>query len=358
MSIKIKLKPNVLDKLTFAKYATLLRVKIQKVKKLGTPIPCLIFTDHAFPDPKLKGKLLPLILIGDIPTVWNKLYKDRKKTDAKMGICSVAADQPTFSFEQQGGKKMKTDALKRMKLVLKQAKITSFEVTENIQDGEEEEGSPKPKTNPNVAAAAGAVVGGKQKVSPEEKKKKRKEKIVAKVKELLGIQGKELGKVLKDYKSQFKVIQSKVVPKLKSGRTNRKDLTKMRNIQKVRKDFMKKYSEANKKIQGKFSSAKAKIEKQELKLAKLSLSVKKNKSTMAQQIADSYFNKKKKRKATPDEVKLFQENLKKGITYRKVNEFSGDEKALHLKAVVQTLKLRGTKFKVEDTDKVFNKLAA
>ena len=63
MSIKIKLKPNVLDKLTFAKYATLLRVKIQKVKKLGKSVPCLIFTDHSFPDPKLKGKLLPLILI-------------------------------------------------------------------------------------------------------------------------------------------------------------------------------------------------------------------------------------------------------------------------------------------------------
>ncbi|MCH2042494.1 MAG: hypothetical protein MK212_00010 [Saprospiraceae bacterium] len=352
MSIKIKLKPNVLDKLTFAKYATLLRVKIQKVKKLGKSVPCLIFTDHSFPDPKLKGKLLPLILIGDVPTVWDKLYKDRKKADAKLGMCSVPADQPTFSFEQQGGKTMKPDALKRMRLVLKQAKITNFELSENIKDNDK--GNPSPK----VAAAAGAVAGGTPKANPEEKKKQKRAKKVAKAKEILGNQGKELGKVLKAYKAQYKVIQSKVVPKLKSGRTNRKDLTKMRSIQEVRKDFMKKFSEANKKIQGKFSSAKAQIEKQELKLAKLSLSVKKHKSTMAQQIADSYFNKKKKRKATEDEVKLFQENLKKGIAYRKVNEFKGEERTLHLKAVVQTLKLRGTKFKVEDTDKVYNKLAA
>ena len=345
MAIKIKLKPEMLGKLTFAKYTTLLRIKIQKIKKTNETVPCLVFTNHIFPDPKLAKRPLPLILIGEIPTIWNEQFKNHKKNGAKKGVCTIN-QEGAFVFVQESAA-MNEMSIKRMKVVLKQVKV-DLVIKETIQ---------AKQTEQKLDSASVLPGASKQQVSGK-KENQKKEKAIARAKKELMNQGKDLTAIVKKYKTQFEVIQKEVIPKLKSGSTNRNDSKKVIALRELRKQFIETFDQSHKKVQEKFSSVRSQIEKQKKELRQLSLAVKNKKKTMAQKIADFFFNKNEQRNATEMEVQLFQESLKEGFKYRKIKQLKGENKQLNIRAVVSTLKYRGTRFKVEDTDKVYEKITS
>jgi hypothetical protein len=348
--MKPKITPESLEGMKFADYRKLLYKELKRMKAAGTDMEFMMMTEYEFSD--FPGKKLPFLVIGKLASPWKKYYKTtakkRNPKDFSLGKCSfgeaVSGGLFEFKLEVNNGKINSRGEKALEKALLKKVKLKPV-VVENLQE-EEDTDTEENTTKEKVAATVASTAGKKKKTpSPEE---------IAALKE----QTKALKDSIDALKKNFEKVKEKVTKNLKKNKSGRKDLLAMRALQDSYKAFVESYDQADKKLKAKFAGAKKKLDEQNASFAKLALAVKLRKKSLAQKLADAFFQKKADRLANEDEIKMMQDSIKAALEYRKVKDLEGSEKKLNLKAVFATAKYKGPKFKAKHTDLVYNHLKA
>lgn len=333
--MKPKLQPEILEGLKFADYRKLFYKELKRMKAgfpEGEQTEYLMLSEFEFAD--LKGKKIPFIVVGTLGGSWGKFYKTEAKKrpnkDFSKGKVSFGATEgglQNFHFELNDGKLTAKHIKIAGKVLFKKVKL-SPQLSENVGAGEA-----------LAAAGAGAAAAKMQKA-----------------KEALEGQGKTLKEGLLKLKGEFLQVKKEVLPKFKAGKAGNKAIKQLKAAQAAFQTFKKDYEGAHKKVQAGFSTAFQQLEGQAKEMAKLALAVKKNKKSLAQELAEAYFMKKEKRAATEKEVAIMQQSLKNAIAYRKLD--SQDDRALQLKAIYLTAQHVGPFFTGENTDLVYQKMQA
>ncbi|EJF53900.1 hypothetical protein SapgrDRAFT_2224 [Saprospira grandis DSM 2844] len=331
--MKPKLQPEILQGLKFADYRKFFYKELKRMKAgfpQGEQTEYLMLSEFEFAD--LKGKKIPFIVVGTLGSSWGKFYKTEAKKrpnkDFSKGKVSFGATEgglQNFHFELNDGKLTAKHIKIAEKALFKKVKL-SPKLSENIGAGE-------------AVAVASATAAKMQKA-----------------KETLEKQGKTLKESLLQLKEEFLQVKKEVLPKFKVGKAGNKAIKQLKAAQAAFQTFKKDYNGAHKKVQAGFNSAFQQLEGQAKEMAKLALAVKKNKKSLAQELAEAYFMKKEKRTATEKEVAIMQQSLKNAIAYRKLD--SQDDRALQLKAIYLTAQHVGPFFTGENTDLVYQKMQA
>ncbi|WCL80457.1 hypothetical protein PPO43_10800 [Saprospira sp. CCB-QB6] len=337
--MKPKLQPEILEGLKFADYRKLFYKELKRMKDgfpQGEQTEYLMLSEFEFAD--LKGKKIPFIVVGTLGSSWTKFYKTEAKKrpnkDFSKGKVSFGATEnglQNFHFELNDGKLTAKHLKIADKVLFKKVKLNP-ELSENL--GAEEAVA---ATAATAAAGAGAAAAKMQKA-----------------KEALEGQGKTLKESLLKLKEQFLQVKKEVLPKFKAGKAGNKAIKQLKAAQAAFQTFKKDYEGAHKKVQAGFNSAFQQLEGQAKEMAKLALAVKKNKKSLAQELAEAYFLKKEKRAATEKEVAIMQQSLKNAIAYRQLD--GKDDRALQLKAIYLTAQHVGPFFTGENTDLVYQKM--
>lgn len=329
--MKPKLQPEILQGLKFADYRKFFYKELKRMKASfpqGEQTEYLMLSEFEFAD--LKGKKIPFIVVGTLGSSWSKFYKTEAKKrpnkDFSKGKVSFGATEgglQNFHFELNDGKLTAKHIKIAEKVLFKKVKLNP-QLSENVGAGE-------------ALAAAGAAK-------------------MQKAKEALEGQGETLKEGLLQLKEEFLQVKKEVLPKFKAGKAGNKAIKQLKAAQAAFQTFKKDYNGAHKKVQAGFNSAFQQLEGQAKEMAKLALAVKKNKKSLAQELAEAYFMKKEKRAATEKEVAIMQQSLKNAIAYRKLD--SQDDRALQLKAIYLTAQYVGPFFTGENTDLVYQKMHA
>jgi hypothetical protein len=327
----------------------------------NAPLDFILFGASKFSD--APGKALPFLMLGDIKKEgWEVYFKQtgakRKERDFAMGtayLSKKASGAIILNFEVKKGK-IKAKYLDLLdKALLKHLKIEANVVQDgglNDEDDDSSDSGAEEKTP--VSNPAPNANSANEKQDPKEQKKA---EAIAQQQAKMQAQAKDLNSYLATYKALYQSVKKEIVPKLEQG-TSRRDLIQIQNLTKAYDTFMMAFKAAHKSVQKTFASVKSELDKQRTEIAKVTKATQAKKQSLAQQLADAFFQKNAQRKAQTKEVELMQASLKAAIAYRKIESLSPEEKALHLKAISLTAQLRGPKFQPQDTDKVFAKLGA
>jgi hypothetical protein len=363
-----------LDKIKAAAYGKVLKINLTKNLKKGDTVPFTIILNHIYAgSTEAKSVKVPFFLLGDPKdgdTVW-KNFRDEKKGEGLkqkdftlVGTCTRQGDYLYLALNKSKGvKKITKKTLDNLGRLIKRVDpkltigITSKEDGTATSDGA-------------VAGAAGAAVGGDSKeektsdtTSGKQDKPKvteeKKEKLVQKYKEEKQDDAKKLGE---QFDELNKMTSSdgikKVTANIKRGRTTKKDLKAVKELNKVFSLTEKLYNGTAKQVQKKFKQLYKELVENKKKFYELSLATKQSKKSLAEILANSYYEKKQKRVATKDEVKDVQKIVKDVILMNKKRR----KKAKHdmlFKTTSFVLKKTGPKnFKVKYVNQILQKKVA
>lgn len=360
--LKPKILPEDIEGMSFIDYRKLFIKELKRMKSVcsepGSTTNFMMMTEWEFSD--FPGKEIPIIVIGDFKGTWDKYYKStarkRAQKDFAFGNCSFGKetqDGEEFNLEIRHGRIKSKGARALEKVLFKKVGLVLNIIEKGGADNEEEEIETEEPVA-KVGGAAATVTSKFGNAAKEEKKEKPKNK------EELIVMYQEQADMLKsaseEMKAKFATIKTEVAAKVKSGNIVRKDLLAVRDLQEAYKGFLDAYNNADLKMQSKFANAKKALDAQNKEFVKLALIVKGRKQTLAQQLADKFFNKKGGRIATTDEIKQMQASLKTALDYRQITLREGEEKQLNIKAVYLTAMLKGPAFMPTQTDVVYDKL--
>lgn len=343
--MKLQLKLDQLSRLDLAGCIRLLAANAKKIESSAEPVDVLIFAEHQYPDPKLKDKPFPLILIGEYSTEWKMEFNARKRKDASVGKCFVR--NGTIQLELTEGKPVRGEALKNLNLLVRQARL-ALEIKESIA---EEEGN---NTGANTSAPVTDNSSSKSNATedtPEVKEKK------VKAKEAVDKHAKKLAELLDSFREQFGDIKTKIVPNIEAGKATRADFVVIKKLNKCIESFGSILGKTHKQIKQAYNEAYTNMQAQQTMLAKLAKKIKSEKKSLAQTLADAFYLKNKGRAATDDEIEAMQANLKMAMEHHDLSDKRGEERQNVLKAIYATAQYRGAYFSMEDTDKVYEKIA-
>jgi hypothetical protein len=374
MAFKNPITVQQLSKIPIPTYGKTLKVILKNKFLDGETIPFLLILDHEYPKAnKAKNAKFPFFLLGepkDGMTKWKNFGEQEAKSgNGKKqkefmlgGTCTRQKDHLLLTFDSSKGKakkKIPNDVMKNLLKVLKS-------INPNLTIGTKDGGG----TEEEVATAAGASVGGdtkqdkKQETTPEKKEKpkvsdEQKEKLVNKYKEKKQDEAKELGKQFDELNTLSSSDSIKKVTKnIKKGRTTKKDLKAVKALNKVFSTTEKLYKGTAKQIQKKFEAPYKELTANKKKFYQLSLATKQSKKSLAETLANSYYEKKQKRAATEDEVKDIQKIVKDVILMNKKRRKKAKQ-ALLFKATSFVLKKTGPKnFKAKYVNQILQKKVA
>lgn len=362
--LKPKILPDDIEGLSFIDYRKMFIKELKRMKAAcsepGQTTNFMMLSEWNFPD--LPGKELPFIVIGDFRGTWEKYYKNtarkRSQKDFAFGNASFGKETQQgeeFNLEIRHGR-IKTKGARALdKVILNKIGLVSNVIEKGGADNEETESD---ETIANVAkngavtSALGAAFGNSAKPNRSKATSKDKAERIEDIK----AQTEELKKATEAIKAKFAVIKNEVSVKLKKGNLARKDLLAVRDLQNAYSAYLKTYENADPKLQEKFASAKKALDNQNKEFAKFALLVKAKKKTLAEQLADKFFEKNADREANKEEVEQMQKSLKAAIDYRQIAMREGNEKQLNLKAIYISAQMKGPAFKSTHTDRVYEKL--
>jgi hypothetical protein len=325
----------------------------------------MMITEWNFPD--LPAKELPFIVVGDFRGTWEKYYKKtarkRSQKDFAFGNASFGKDTQQgqeFNLEIRHGRIKTKGARAFDKVILSKVGLFVNVIEKGGAENEDAEFDTEAVEevgkNGAVTSAISANFGNSAKQTKEKAPKKEPSKNKEERIEDIKAQTAELKKATEDLKAKFAVIKKEVSGKVKSENLARKDLIAVRELQDAYTAYVEAYDNADPKLQEKFAAAKKALDNQNKEFAKLALVVKAKKKTLAEQLADKYFEKNGGREANKEEVEQMQQSLKTAIEYRQIAQRQGDEKQLNLKAIYITAQMKGPAFKGTHTDLVYEKL--
>jgi hypothetical protein len=374
MAFKNPITVQKLHKIKLPIYGKTLKV-ILKNKFLEGTVRFLMVLDHEYPGAdKVKNAKFPFLLLGDPMDGWVK-WKDfgaeaaksgggkKQKDFMRGGTCTREGDQLLLVFDKTIGKSTAPIG-PIMKKLTKLIKGINPKLTITTKEA--------PKTEEVAAGAAGAAVGGETvqdktsdtKTTPEQKEKpkvsdEQKDKLVNKYKEEKQDDAKKLGEQFDELNtmSSSDAIK-KVTANIKRGRTTKKDLKVVKELNKVFSTTEKLYKGTAKQVQQKFDKPYKELAKNKKKFYELSLATKQSKKSLAETIAHSYYENKQKRAATKDEVKDIQKIVKDVILMNKKRRKKAKQ-ALLFKATSFVLKKTGpNNFKAKYVNQILQKKVA
>jgi hypothetical protein len=366
--LKPKILPDDFEGLSFMDYRKMFIKELKRMKAAcsepGQTTNFMMISEWNFPD--LPGKELPFIVIGDFRGTWEKYYKNtarkRSQKDFAFGNASFGKETQQgeeFNLEIRHGR-IKTKGARALdKVILSKIGLFANVIDKGGADNEEAESDGAEATvakNGAVTAALGSTFGNSAKSNKEKAPKKEPAKNKEERIEDIKAQSVELKMATEEMKAKFAVIKNEVSGKVKKDNLARKDLLAVRELQNAYSAYVQAYENADSKLQEKFSAAKKALDKQNKEFAKLALVVKAKKKTLAEQLADKYFEKNGGRAANKEEVAQMQQSLKTAIDYRQISLREGDEKQLNLKAIYITAQMKGPAFKNNHTDLVYERL--
>ena len=366
--LKPKILPEDIEGLSFIDYRKMFIKELKRMKAAcsepGQTTNFMIMTEWNFPD--LPGKELPFVVIGDFRGTWEKYYKNNAR---KRSQKDFAFGNASFGKETQQGEELnleirhgriKTKGVRAFdKVILSKVGLCANVIEKGGADNEDPETEGEAENvvkNGAVTTALGANFGNSATTNREKAAKKAPSKDRAERIEDVKAQTEELKKATEAMKAKFAVIKNEVSGKVKKDNLARKDLLAVRELQNAYSAYVQAYDNADPKLQEKFAAAKKALDNQNKEFAKLALVVKAKKKTLAEQLADKFFEKNGGREANKEEVAQMQQSLKTAIDYRQISLREGDEKQLNLKAIYITAQMKGPAFKNNHTDLVYERL--
>ncbi|WMX15692.1 MULTISPECIES: hypothetical protein [unclassified Aureispira] len=355
-------------------YAKALKVILKEKLKDGETVPFSLLLNHVYAglDEKKSAKL-PFLLLGepkDGEATWKK-FRDSEVSPGKkqkdfmvVGTCTRQGDHLMLSINRSKGlSKIPPKAKAYLDNAIKNAnpKITistkdggedkTVVGAVGVSDGKQPEQETKTK---DTGSSTQPETGTTPKVTEEKKKK-----VVEKYKKEKQDEAKELGQKFKDLKALSSSDSVKKVAKnIKKGRTTKKDLERVKELNQVFSSTEKLYKKTAKQIQKKFNKSYKELVKNKKKFYQLSLATKQSKKSLAETLANSYYEKKLKRVATSDEVNDIQKIIKDVILMNKKRRKKAKQ-ALLFKATSYVLKKTGPKkFKAKYVNQILQKKVA
>jgi hypothetical protein len=367
--LKPKILPDEIEGLSFIDYRKRFIKELKRMKAAcsepGKTTNFMIITEWNFPD--LPGKELPFVVIGDFRGTWEKYYKNtaRKRVQKDFAFGNASFGKETqqgeeFNLEIRHGRIKPKGARVFEKVILSKVGLFPVVIKKGGADDDnadtEDDAVAENVRNGAIASTITATVGNsananKEKAPKKEPSKNKEERI-----QDIQAQTAELKKATDELKAKFAVIKKEVSGKVKADNLARKDLIAVRELQVAYIAYAEAYDNADPKLQEKFAAAKKALDNQNKEFAKLALVVKAKKKTLAEQLADKFFEKNGGREANKEEVDQMQKSLKAALNYRQIAMRQGDEKQLNLKAIYITAQMKGPAFKTSHTDKVYEKL--
>jgi len=371
--------PFILAKLKTVKaqlYAKALKVILKDKMKDGDTVPFSIVLNHIYAGfDEGKSAKLPFFLLGepkDGEANWKK-FRDgeaeggggkKQKDFMVVGTCTRQGTHLLLTLNKSKG--VSKIPKKTMVYLEKAVKGANPNLTIGTKEGGAEE--------EDTATAAGAAVGGaanqaptsdtKQEGTSDKKEKpkvseEKKEKLLAKYKEEKQGDAKKLGEQFNELNSMSSSDAiKKVTANIKKGRTTKKDLKAVKELNKVFSITEKLYKGTAKQVQQKFEKPYKELTKSKKKFYQLSLATKQSKKSLAETLASSYYEKKQKRAATDAEVKDIQKIVKDVILMNKKRRKKAKQ-AMLFKVTSFVLKKTGPKnFKAKYVNQILQKKVA
>ncbi len=358
--MKTKFEPSELGSLEFKPYRAKLYKELARMKSehpdLSNPTGFLLVSEFEYAD--LKGKKVPLLIVGKLESEWKKYFKTdiktRKNRDYAVGKCSFDPSG-SFNLEVNAGKINNTWANVLDKLLLNPAKL-SANIVEKLGAGDdmEEEGASAEASSETPAAPQTEKAEGKTEAKADKKGKKKatKEQAIAAIKEDTKAEVSDLSGLLQGFKTKFETIQKTIQPKLKKGGVSRQDWLEVKEASTAAEQFQQSYDKGNKVTQKGFKKGAADIAKASKELKKLASLLKEQKKSMAELLANKFFQAQAQRDAKKNEVDIMQNSLKTAIKAAELDKQQPETRALITKAIYVAAAHRGPAFTADDVQKI------
>ncbi|BDS15176.1 hypothetical protein [Aureispira anguillae] len=349
-------------------YIKTLKAILTNKFKDGESVPFSIILNHIYNGyDKSKSEKLPFCLFGepkDGEANWKK-FRDseieggkKQKEFMLVGTCHRKGNHLVLEINKSKGiSKMPRKTLERLQALLRNI---NKELTISTKE-------PAPELSDNTPSGAAPAAASGEQPSPEKgektakedpKKAAQKAKVVAAYKAEKQDEAKQLSEEFKNLRSLSGEGLKQVVENIKKGATTKKDLKVVKEINKAYSSTLKLYKGTAKQVQKKFEAPYKDLLSRKKELYKLSLATKQKKKSLAQSLADKYYNKKKKRKATDEEINEVQAIIKDVIAMNKKRRKKAKQKLL-FKATSYVLNKTGVKkFKTKYVNQILQKKVA
>lgn len=318
----------------------------------GQTVPFSIVLNHIYNGfDQSKSEKLPLLLLGtpkDGATSWKK-FRDSVTDEGKkqkefmvVGECTRSNNKLILTLNKSKGiNKLPKAVEKRLNALLNKV-IKGMTVT--TRGGVEEGTDETPQAQETSGGTTGPVpAGGKEKSQKTPKNGTRgaqKEAAIQEFKEEKVEEAKELSDHISKFRELFNGKLQVVVNNVKKGQTTKKDAKVVKETNKVYDAAMKSYRKTAKQVQAKFKKAYDELQSGKKTLYELAVATKGTRKSLAQIVADQFFQEKEDRVATEKEVTKIQVFIKDAIQINRKGNYKAPE-ATVIRAVSYVLKQVG-----------------
>lgn len=354
-------------------YIKTLTVILKNKLEEGQTVPFNIVLNHIYNGfDQSKSEKLPLLLLGtpkDGETTWKK-FRDstieggkKQKEFMVVGECTRSNNKLILTLNKSKGiNKLPKTVEKRLNALLNKV-IKGMTVT--TRGGVEEGTDETPQTQETPSGTAGPVpTGGKetkekpQKTPKEDTRRAQKEAATQQFKEEKVEEAKELSDHISKFRALFNGKLQVVVNNVKKGQTTKKDAKVVKETNKVYDAAMKSYRKTAKQVQAKFKKAYEELQSGKKTLYELAVATKSTRKSLAQIVADQFFQEKEDRAATEQEVAKIQGFIKDAIQTNRRGNYKAPE-ATVIRAVSYVLKQVGiAKYQNQFLEQVLDKRQA
>ena len=305
----------------------------------GQTVSCRIITNHIYNGlDKSKSEKLPLLLIGtpkDGETAWKKFGetplegKKKQKDFMLVGLCSRNENVLVFTINKSKGMSKFPKPIERRvnALLNKIVKGMTMTARGGVEEGGDE--APEtPQTDPSGAMASAAAGNQSDEQTEKETKKprpKNKEEAIQQYKEEKIEEAKALSDLIAKFRQLFEGPLQKVVANVKAGSTTKKDLKTIKETNQAYDAAVKAYRSAAKPVQKEFKKGYDELQAGKKELYKLTLATKEKRQSMAQIVADTYFQEKEQRVANDQEINKVQGFIKQAININRTGGYKAPE---------------------------------
>lgn len=350
MSFKMPLKVAKLADLKAKAYIKLAAMLLRNKLKDGDTVQYMLVLNHKYADlDEAKSQKIPLFLVGNFDSTWKDFHKQKldngkaQKAFTVQGTCTKNDKSLNLTIDSSKGlnkvpAKPKQYLLALLKKIDKNIELVIGEAQGNASAEEDTTSTveaPVSKAAPKVKPAAMAAY-----------KAARKEEYLA------------INETIKALTASLRTVKTKVGKHIKKGTVSSKDLKTIKGAINNFEALDTTFNKSHKTVKVKFAPAFNKLKKRKKELAKLALIAKKRKVSIAQRMANNYFQQTAQRDASEEEIKEIQGLLKATIKHNKQSNFKTSGKQLIKVATFVLGKVGPKRFAPKMTDKVLKKLAA
>lgn len=358
MSFKNPIRADKLDQVKAKSYVKMLALLLSKKLLNGNSVSFTLLLNHVYEDmDESKSARLPFFMIGEGDSSWKDFHKkttkdgDIQKKHMVSGSCRRNGDELVLDIDaSRGMNKIPNKSLQHLDALVK-----------------------KINKSYSISTTGGTVMGvdeDTQKATVAETKKETKNMDTTVFRDLKNSQevtayktekqedAKKLNAAIQDLRKLMEGSLKTVSQNVKKGATSKKDIELVKAANQAFSKAMGIYNETAEQVRKKFEPAYNKLVGQKAQLLKLSLAAKQQKKSLAERMADSYYEAIEKRKPSEVEVQKFQTIVKNVLDFNKNNKKPVDQSLL-LKATSFVVKKVGVdKFDVKFVNQVLEKKAA